>query len=104
MATNMVMTCRKLINALNSKGFMLTFNVKEFMGIEGLTHKYYVLSQAVWNDQRNRYDNNDLYGTISVIRMVRYLRDMWYDYNGWELPMDQPKWNKIREELRAKNG
>lgn len=102
MASSLFKTAQTLIKALNTKGYKLTFSQKEFMGTEGQPHKYYCIQRAVWNQERGKYNHIDVYSSTSQVRIVLFLRDMWYDYNGWELPTDQEQWNKIREENKSR--
>lgn len=104
MAANLVVTSKKLIQALNSRDHKLTFSTKQFMGSEGQPHNYYSVNQAVWDEDRQKYYNSELYSSTSMVRIVLFLRDMWYEENGWPLPEDQPLWNKIREEIKEKRG
>lgn len=99
----MYQTRNKLLGALNSRGQKLTFSTKEFIGTEGNTHKYYTISQGVWNDERRRYDHHELYSSVSMVRIVLFLRDRWFEINGWELPTDQKQWNDIRQKLKEDN-
>jgi hypothetical protein len=39
-----------------------------------------------------------------MVRITLFLRDMWFEENGWELPTDQEEWNAIREELKRNDG
>ena len=102
MATNLMQTSKKLIQALNSRGYKLTFSTKQFMGKEGQPHNMYSINKAIWNDEKRRYSHEELYSTTSMVRVTLFLRDMWFQANGWELPTDQASWNSVREEL--KNG
>lgn len=102
MAGNMMQTSKKLIKALNTRGYNLTFSNKQFMGREGKLHSYYTINKAEWCEEKNRYNHSEVYSSPSLVRIVLFLRDMWYKENGWELPTDQPLWNKIRAELEAK--
>ena len=104
MATNLMQTTKKLIQALNSRGYKLTFSAKQFMGREGQPHNMYSVNRAIWNEEKGRYSHEELYSTTSMVRITLFLRDMWYEENEMELPTDQEAWNKIREELREKNG
>ena len=97
--TDFSKTTQKLIQALNSKGHDLLFARKQFMGKEGMPQNFYVLSKGCWNADKGKYDTVDIYKTTSLIRMVLFLRDMWYTENGWELPTDNEMWNKIREQI-----
>ena len=103
MASNLIYTARKLIQALGTKNIRLTMGTKQFIGRDGRPRNLFVISEAVWNDERGRYTNVELYSTSSAVRIVLYLRDMWYKVNGWELPTDQEKWNKIRAELAGES-
>ena len=102
MSCNVFGISRKLIKALNSRGYQLLLNTREFMGNERIPYKYYTVSRASWNPDRNRYDNVDLYSSALMIRIVYYLRDMWYIENNMELPIDDERWNATREELIEK--
>ena len=94
----------KLIQALNTRGYDLLYSKKQFMGTEGMPHNLYVLSKGVWNAQKSRFDTVDIYKTTSTVRMVLFLRDMWFVENGKELPTDNEMWNKIREEIQLQKG
>ena len=100
MATNLLRTSKKLVQALNSKGYKLTFSSKQYIGREGQPHTMYSICRAVYNDEKQRYSHEEIYSTSSMVRIVLFLRDMWFEENGWELPTDQEQWNKIREGLR----
>ena len=104
MATNLMQTSKKLVQALNSRGYKLTFSTKQFMGKESQPHNMYCVNKATWNEEKGRYSHEELYSTTSMVRMTLFLRDMWFEENGWDLPDDQEAWNKIRAELREKNG
>ena len=103
MAGNLAQVVKKLTLALNTKGHKLTYSVKQFMGREGEPHNYYSICQAVWDEEKNKYVNQELYSSTSMVRIVLFLRDMWYKENDWELPTDQEKWNEIREQMKEKN-
>lgn len=90
----------RLIQALNTKGHDLLYAKKQFMGKEGKPHSLYVLSRAQWNSDKGKYDTIDIYKTTSTIRMVLFLRDMWYVECGKELPTDNEMWNQIREQIK----
>lgn len=103
MATNLIMTTRKLLQALNGRGYKLTFNVKQFMGVEGQPHNYYSINKAVWNEDKHKYYHEELYSSASLVRITLFVRDMWYKANDWDLPYDQPQWNEIRKTLEDKH-
>lgn len=100
MATNLLKTSKKLVQALNTRGYLMTFSTKQFIGREGQPHTMYCLSRAIWDEEKRRYAHIGVYSSTSMVRIVLFLRDMWFEENGWELPEDQEQWNKIREGLR----
>ncbi len=102
MAGNLLATSKKLVKALNTRGYKLTFSTKQFIGTEGNVHSYYSICKGVWNEDKHKYLNKELYSSASMVRIVLFLRDMWYKENGWELPTDQELWNKLRAEMEAK--
>lgn len=104
MAVNLVNISKKLVKALNANGVATTMTIKDIMLRDGRVAKFYSINKAVWNTERERYENKELYSSPSMIRIVFYLRDMWHIHNGWELPMDQEQWNLIRPEELRKHG
>lgn len=103
MASNLLRTSKKLVSALNTKGYKLTVSTKQFIGVEGRPHTMYGVNNGIWDEEKRKYINKELYSSTSLVRIVLYLRDMWFRENGWELPTDQEKWNIIREELKEKS-
>ena len=92
----------KLIRALNTRGLMLMYNKKQFMGVEGQPHNLYTVTQAKWIPEKHKYGSVEVYKSTSTIRVVLYLRDLWFSINGWEIPTDNEMWNKIREAEKDK--
>lgn len=100
MAVNLLKTARKLMSALNTRGYNLVYGSKQFIGREGKTHTYYSVYQAVWDEDKQKYLNQEIYGTTGMVRLTLFLRDMWFMENGWELPTDNEMWNQLREEIK----
>lgn len=98
---SLIQTSKKLIKAINTKGYTLTYGSKEFLGNDGKIHNYGTVYIAKYNEARHRYDSVPIYSTPSTVRVVMYLRDFWFILNGMELPTDQELWNKIRKQLIA---
>lgn len=92
----------KLIKALNMKGYMLLYNKKQFMGVEGKPHNLYTVSQATWLPDKGKYGQTEIYKSTSTVRVVLFLRDLWFLENGKELPTDNEMWNQIREKEKDK--
>lgn len=62
----------------------------------------YVIRKAVWDDDKGKMVNIELFKSTSQIQIVLYLRDYWYRLNGWDVPTDNPMWEEIKE--KTKNG
>lgn len=92
----------KLMKALNSRGMMLLYNKKQFMGKEGQPHNLYTISQAKWDASKGKYGSVEIYKSTSTVRIVLFLRDLWFTINKQELPTDNEMWNKIREAEKDK--
>lgn len=92
---------KKLIKALNTRGYNLTFEVREFKGYDGMIHNLNTVYQTFYNPKTHKNEAKKLYSTASQLRMVYYLRDMWFLENDQELPEDQELWTSIRKKLIA---
>ena len=102
MAVNLIRTSKKLMQAISIKtDRQLMFAMKQIMGREQKPVTLYIISESVFNPETGKYQNVEVYSSSSMVRIVLYLRDVWYLLNGMELPVDQEKWNSIREELLA---
>lgn len=55
-----------------------------------------VIKQAIWDSERQKYKNVELFSSSSDIQIVLWLRDYWYELNGWEIPTDNEEWNKAK--------
>lgn len=93
---------KKLVTALNSRGYKLLFANKQFIGKEGDIHVLFTINQAVYDEEKEKWINKELYSSGSMVRIVLFLRDLWYAENGQPLPTDQEQWNIIRQDLLEK--
>ena len=50
------------------------------------------IKQAQWDEEKQRYRNIELFASPSDVQIVLWLRDYWYNLNGWEIPKDNPQW------------
>ena len=62
----------------------------------------YQLKQAVYDEETQKTQAVELFKSTSQIQILLYLRDMWYEINGWELPTDNPMWEDIKKKMREK--
>lgn len=56
-----------------------------------------VIKKAVWDKEKQRFKNIELFSSASDVQIVLWLRDYWYELNGWEIPTDNETWNKAKE-------
>lgn len=98
---NLNQSIKKLISAINQKGCKLLYAQKQFMGKEGKVHPLYSVSQAVWDEDKGKYRNIELYSTTSNIRMTLYLRDYLFRLENKPLPTDNEMWNQIRRGIES---
>lgn len=61
-----------------------------------------VIKQAIWDSERQKYKNVELFSSSSDIQIVLWLRDYWYELNGWEIPTDNEEWNKARDKYEER--
>lgn len=96
---SLLQTSKKLMKALNSRGFIVTYGRREFMGRDNTIHNMNMLYLLSYNEEKHKYESTPIYSTPSQVRLVMYLRDFWYIIEGKELPTDQELWNKLRQKL-----
>lgn len=102
MNSNLTMI-KKLRNAINAKGYKLLYSTYEFFSDEKKGPvTIYCIKEAVYNEQKGRNDNIELFKSGSQIQIVLFLRDFWYKINGIPLPTDNEKWNSIRKKIAEK--
>ena len=94
----------KLQNAINDKGYKLLYNKTQFYSEQqDRPINLYTIKQVVPPDnpnKRNRYI--ELFKSTSQIQIVFFLRDFWYDINGWEVPTDNEMWNEAKQKYLEK--
>ena len=102
MASNTV-SIHKLQSAINSKGLKILYSTSQFYSNQqDRPVTVYQLKQAVYDEETRRTHNVDLFKSTSQIQILLYLRDMWYEINGWEVPTDNPMWEDIKRKLKEK--
>lgn len=94
--------CQKLITAIeHGYGRRITFHTQQFVGSEGYRHTLYILKEAMWDEDKRKYINHDLFRSASTIQVALYLRDFYYTLEGKELPTDNETWNQIRANING---
>lgn len=98
----------KLQNAINSRGYKLLYNKTQFYSeqqnrpVTQYTIKQVVEAEDTATNKKHHYI--ELFKTCSQIQIVLFLRDFWYDINGWEVPTDNEQWNEAKRKYQEKAG
>ncbi len=98
MASNSTMI-HKLQQAINGKGEKILYNTSQFYSADqNRPVTIYHVKKAVYDEEKAKTVNVELFKSTSQIQIVLYLRDYWFELNGWEIPQDNNVWNNIKEE------
>lgn len=62
----------------------------------------YQIRQAVVDEDTGKSHSVELFKSTSQIQILLFLRDFWYEINGWEVPTDNQMWEEIKAKLKAK--
>jgi hypothetical protein len=62
----------------------------------------YVIRKAYEDIESGRMKTIELFSSCSQIQIVLYLRDYWYELNGWDVPQDNEMWNKAKQKYLEK--
>lgn len=88
---------RKLQQALNLRGCKILYTTSQFYSVKQQRPvTFYHIKQAVVDENNEKPTNIELFKSTSQIQVVLFLRDKWYDINGWEIPKDNEKWEQIK--------
>lgn len=102
MPANIVMI-KKLQSAINDKfGQKLLFNQTQWYSEEAKRPiTVYRLSKPIESDSKKK-GSVELFSSYSQINIVFWLRDYWYELNGWEIPCDE-HWEKEKQNYYEKH-
>ena len=62
-----------------------------------------MVKKAIWDEDKQKYKNVEIFSSPSDIQIVFYLRDLWYELNNWEVPTDNEEWNKAKQRYLDKH-
>ena len=92
---------KKLQRAINLKGENILYNTNQgYSEDQNRPVTVYSIKKAVWDDDKQRTVNIELFKSTSQIQVLLYLRDYWFKLNGREIPSDNAEWNKRKELLK----
>lgn len=93
---------KKLQSAINQRtgdGAKLLINTQQWYSKDkGRTVTSYVIKQSVTDGDKAYRHNVEMFRTYSQVQMVLWLRDYWYELNGWEVPTDNSTWERLKKE------
>ena len=97
----------KLQNAINQKGYKILYNKTQFYSDkQDRPVTQYTIRQVVENNDEGRTNKRhsyiELFKSCSQIQIVLFLRDFWYEINGWEVPTDNEMWNEAKQKYYDK--
>lgn len=62
-----------------------------------------IIKKAVWDESKQKYKNIELFSSASDVQIVLWLRDFWYELNGWEIPTDNEIWNEAKRQYEVRH-
>lgn len=78
---------KKLQLALNSKGCNILFSTKQFFSDKyNYPMNIYIISQVVVDANTGAKRNVELFSTTNQLHCLLFMRNLWYMYNGKEVP------------------
>ena len=102
MASNTV-NIHKLQTAINGKGYNILYSTSQFYSFkQDRPVTVYQLRRAVWDEDTQKSKSIELFKSTSQLQILLFLRDYWYEINGWEVPTDNEMWNKAKERYYEK--
>ena len=100
MASNSVLI-HKLQQALNTRGLRIMYSTSQFYSdTQDRPVTVYHIKQAVWDDDKGKFQNVELFKATSQIQIVLFLRDLWYSVNGKEIPQNNEVWNEKKANFK----
>ena len=93
----------RLQKAINNKGGAILYNTTQVYSFEqNRPITIYIVRQAVYDETKKRSRAVELFSSASQIQILLFLRDYWFQMNGWEVPTDNEMWNKAKEAYYAR--
>lgn len=104
MANSNSVMIHKLQRAINAKGEKILVNKNQFYSEkQDRPITIYTVKKAVYDQNKGKSINVELFSSTSEIQIVLFLRDYWYQLNGIEIPADNEEWNKAKESYDIKH-
>lgn len=89
-------TIKKLQSAINRRfGVKLLLNSRQFYTSDDRPVTLHTISQQVYDKDKGKEIKIDLFKSYSYVQLAMFLRDYWYNLNGWEIPYDET-WEEVK--------
>ena len=97
-------TIKKLQNAINDTGkYHITINKTQFyVAQDNKIAEVIVVKQAIVDSKTGKTKYIEIFSSGSDINILLFLRDIWYELNGWEIPTDNPDWEETKRKYHNK--
>jgi len=103
MPSSNITMVKKLQQAINSRGEKILYTTSQFYSDEqDRPVTIYSIKKAVFDEKKNKNVNIELFNSTSLIQIVLFLRDYWYELNGIEIPKDNEEWNRVKENYKSR--
>ena len=98
-------TIKKLQKAINQTfDYKLLVNKTQYYSeAADRVNEIIVVKRAIWDEDKQKMRNIELFSSSSDVQIVLFLRDIWYELNGWEVPTDNDIWNKAKAKYMEKH-
>lgn len=97
-------TIKKLQNAINGTGKRhLTINKTQYyIEEDNKIAEVLIVKEATVNRETGKVQYTEVFSSGSDVSIVLYLRDVWYELNGWEIPTDNEQWNETKRKYHTR--
>lgn len=98
MASNIV-SIKKLQKAINVNcPFKILYTTAQFYSMDcDLPITKYCIRKVLMNYETRRAESVEVFSTYSQLCIVMFLRDLWFVWQGKELPTNNEKWESIKK-------
>lgn len=98
-------TIKKLQRAINAKSEdkILISKTQVYHPDTDIVAEIIHVKKAIWDATKQKNKSVELFYSNSDVQIVLFLRDYWYQLNGWEIPTDNEEWNKVRAKFVKDN-
>ena len=97
-------TIKKLQNAINSTGkrHLLVNKTQYYVEQDNKIAEILVVKEAFVNKKTGSVRYEEVFSSGSDIAITLFLRDVWYELNGWEVPTDNDYWEEVKRKYKVR--